>query len=134
MMEVLAPKGDSIHTDLSRSLSISILDQNGNAVSIATNYSHLIEMIIPRDPNMIIPPMILQNVTSLNQSFHMKLINLKQIQSNENVTISVHFQIHPSEKNLSYLFIHQFDRTIQFDHADGLILFCPWSKSLSLFN
>ena len=90
-------------------------------------------MIIPRDPNMIIAPMILQNVTFLNRSFHMKLINLKEIQLHENVTISVHFQIHPLEKNLSYLFIYQFDRSIQFDHVDGLILFCPLSKSLSVF-
>jgi hypothetical protein len=128
MMEVLAPKANAIHTNFSRSVSLSIIDQSGNEIPIETNYSYSIEMIIPRDPNVIISPMILQNITSLNQPYHMKVINLKEIQSNENLTNSIHFEIHPLTKNRSFLFIYQFDRSIQFDHLDRWILFCPSSK------
>ena len=123
MMELLAPYGNSINTNLSRSISLTILDYNGNKISIETNNSHLIEIIIPRDPNLIIPPMILQNVISLNQSYHMKLIQL-----NQSLTVSIHFDIHPLKKNLSYLFIYQFDQLLQCDQLDGSILFCPSSK------
>ena len=58
MMEPLASFGNSkvqSNTNLSRSISLSILDQNGNEISIQTNLSHPIEIIIPRDPNLIIP-------------------------------------------------------------------------------
>jgi hypothetical protein len=77
--------------------------------------------------------MIEQNVTSYNQSFYFKIIHLKQIQPNENLTISIHFQIHPLNKNLSYLFIYSFDHLSPMDQFDGWTLFCPLSKSDRLF-
>ena len=40
-------------TNLSRLISLSILDQDGNEISIRTNP---FEIIIPRDPNVHIPP------------------------------------------------------------------------------
>ena len=60
-MEPLAIYGRSqieSNTNLSRSLSISILDEKGNEVPFETN-SDSIEFFIPRDPNLRIPPMIL---------------------------------------------------------------------------
>ena len=65
-----------------------------------------IEFIIPRDPNLIIPSMILQNVTSINSS-HNLLFNLHYInitQSN-NLSISVHFEMQSFEFK-SCLFIN----------------------------
>jgi hypothetical protein len=58
-VEPLASFGNSksqSHTNLSRSVSLSILDLNENEVAI--------EIIIPQDPNFIIPKMIVQNVIS----------------------------------------------------------------------
>lgn len=115
-------------------MSLSLLDRHGNAVQIEGNDRYVTEIIIPRDPNIIIPPMTEQNVTFLNQSFHIKLMDLKEIQPDEDQTISIHFEIHPFEKNLSYVFIYQFDRSIQSDHVDGLILFCPLSELSSSSN
>ena len=60
----------------------------------------------------------------------MKLIDLEVIQFNEDLTKSIHFEIHPVEKNPSYVFVYQFDRSSPFDHVDRLILFCPSSETL----
>ena len=113
MMQPLASSGNSTsqsNTNLSTSISLSILDQNGNEISIETNHSHPIELFIPRDPTFIISPMILQNVTSTphNQSFNIHYVNITSI-----LPISVHFQIHPLDTNLAYLFIYKFDQIPQ---------------------
>jgi hypothetical protein len=132
-LDALAPFGNSLsNTSLSRSLSRSILNENGNEISIKTN--NLIELIIPRDPNLIFPEMISQNVTNLNQSFYFKLINLKELKSNKNLTISIHFEIEPLNLSVGYLFVYQFDKPIQFNKLDGKHLFCPFSKFLFFEN
>ncbi len=97
MIKPLASFGTSqSYTNLSRSISLSILDQNGNPIPVEIDLNHPIEILIPRDPNLILPPMIPQDVLSLNQSFHSKFLDLKQLQSNRNLTISIHFEIHQS--------------------------------------
>jgi hypothetical protein len=121
MMERLAPAGRSrSNTNYSRSVSFTIFDQSLNEIPVKTNSNKSIQIIIPRDPNLTIPPMILQNVT--NKTSYMKLIDLKQNQPNENLTVSIHFQFHPSNTNLSYLFFYQFD---QLSRTHGTNLFCP---------
>ncbi len=135
MMEPLAPFGNSksqSNTNLSTLMSLSILDQYGNEVSIQTNASHPIEIIIPRDPNLIIPPMILQNVTSMNSTPHNQLFNLNYLNITSSLPISVHFEMHPLNLSLAYLFIYKFDQTPQLNSSinqiDGWTLFCPSSK------
>jgi hypothetical protein len=124
MMERLAPTGSSrSNTNYSRSISFAILDQNLNEIPVKTDLNKPIQMIIPRDPNLTIPPMISQNVT--NKTLYIKQIDLKQNQPNENLTISIHFQFHPSNTNLSYLFFYQFDQLSQIHRSN---LFCPSSK------
>ncbi len=54
------------NTNLSRSMSLTILNENGDEVLIETNFTHPIELIIPRDPTFTLPPMSLQNVISTN--------------------------------------------------------------------
>jgi hypothetical protein len=134
-MEPLAPFGNSksqSNTNLSTLMSLSILDQYGNEVSIQTNASHPIEIIIPRDPNLIIPPMILQNVTSMNSTPHNQLFNLNYLNITSSLPISVHFEMHPLNLSLAYLFIYKFDQTPQLNSSinqiDGWTLFCPSSK------
>ena len=100
-MEPLAVYGKSLietNTNLSRSLSISILDEKGNEIPFETN-SNPIEFFIPRDPNLRIPPMILTNKT-----FHS--LNLTT-----DLPISIHFEI---KANFSYRFVYKFDRQTNF--------------------
>jgi len=114
------------NTNLSRSISFSILDQNGNEVLIETNSTNPIELIIPRDPNLIIPSMILQNVTSTP---HYQLFNLHYVNITSTLPISVHLEIHPLDATIGYLLIYKFDGIPQLNQSDGWTLFCPSSKS-----
>jgi hypothetical protein len=140
-MEPLASFGNSTsqpNTNVSRSITLSISDQNGNELSIETNENDFIEIIIPRDPNVIISPMILQNVISMNSIPHNQLFDLHYINITNTFTISVHFEIHSLNTNLAYLFIYKFDQTPQLNSSinqiDGWTLFCPSGKfSFDLF-
>ena len=130
-MQPLASTGSHSHsqTNLSTSVSLSLFDRDGNEILIQTTSEQSIELIIPRDPNIIIPPMTLQNVTSLqnhNRSFHYHFVNITR---NDNLTVSFHFEIYPY--NRSYWFIFKFDDVPHLNQPiDGWTLFCPWSKGL----
>jgi hypothetical protein len=133
-LELIPPFANSkSFTNLSRSLSISIRSQSDLEMSLKTNEKSLIELIISRDPNLFIPSMILQNVLYHNQPFHYKYIDLNQLKPNENLTVSIHFQIQSENKSLSYFFIYQYDHPIQFDRLDGSLFFCPSSIFSVLF-
>jgi hypothetical protein len=120
------------NTNLSRSMSLTILDENGDEVSIETNLTHPIELIIPRDPTLILPSMSLQNVISTNFTLHNQIFNLHYINITSTLTISVHFEIHSLNPNVGYLFIYKFDSSPQLNSSinqiDGWTLFCPSSK------
>jgi hypothetical protein len=106
---------------------LSIFDENDKDLSIE---NHFVELLIPRDPNLEIPPMILQNVTLLNRTSYLKLIHFKDFQLNEKFAFSIHFQILPVKKNISYLFSYQFD---QINSINRTILFCSESKIFVCF-
>ena len=127
-MNPLASSGDSkgqSNTNLSRSISLSMLDQNGNEIFFTTNSMRL---IIPRDPNLLLPSMNLQNVTSINSTNHNLIFNLHYINITTVLPISVHIEIHPLNTSLSYLFIYKFDETpllnSSMNSIDGWTLFC----------
>ena len=135
MMQPLASADQSSsqsNTNLSRSISLSLLDQHGNEILIQTNLTHPIELIIPRDPNTIIPSMTLQNVSSFNSTPHYQLFNLHYINITTILPISVHFEMHPLNTSLGYLFIYKFDTSpilnSTINEIDGWTLFCPSSK------
>ena len=110
-------------TNLSRSLSLTIFDQNGKEMEIRTNR---IELFIPRDPNWLIPPMFLQNVTENNsKDLFIKYHQLSLSTTNRKLTFSIHLEVHPINKNLSYFFMYQFDTQPQFQSIDQWIFFCP---------
>ena len=73
------------NTNLSTTISLSILDQDGNEISFHTN---AIRLIIPRDPNLIIPAMALQDVTSINSTIHNLSFNLHYISISSSLPIS----------------------------------------------
>ena len=137
MMEPLASFGNSkssSNTNVSRSISLSILDQNGNEISVQTDPDHPIEIIIPRDPNLIIPSMNLQNVTSMNATPHNQLFHLHYLNLTTSLPVSVHVEIQPLNTSLGYLFIYRLDQIPLLNSSinliDGWALFCPSSRSV----
>ena len=137
MMQPLALADQSqsqSNTNLSTSISLSIIDQNGNEISIPTTLDHPYRFLIPRDPNIVIPSMTLQNVTSFNLTPHHLLFNLHHVdilQSN-NRTVSVHIEIQPLKTSVAYLMIYRFDSSPQLNSSinqiDGWSLLCPTSE------
>jgi len=139
MMQPLAlsdSTGLRSNTNLSTSISLTILDRNGNEISFDTTVDQPIELIIPRDSNLIIPSMTLQNVTSMNVTPHNLLFNfhfikMPQTQWNNNRTFSLIFEMQPLNKNLGYLLIYRFDNLPQLNSSinqiDGWSLLCPLS-------
>ena len=131
-MQPLASAGTSrsqSNTNLSTSVALSLFDANGNEVAVRADPDHPIELIIPRDPNRVIPPMTLQNVTPLADSPHRQLFNLHFINITSQLPISVHFEMRPLNPTLAYLIIYRFDTTPQLNSSinliDGWTSFCP---------
>ncbi|CAF1417136.1 unnamed protein product [Adineta steineri] len=130
-VDPLASFGNFQNTNLSRSVSLSIIDQNGNDVSFQAHQNNPIQLIIPRDPNVLIPSMYLQNVTSINSTMNNLLFNYHYINITSSLPISVHFEIHSLNRSLAYLFIYKFDQTPQLNSSinliDGWTIFCPYN-------
>lgn len=105
---------NTIMTNYSRSISLSILNEH----EIETSFSTPIEFVIPRDRNFEIPPMIFENSTS----FRLYYLNITK-----DLPISIHFEIQPSNSNSSYFLIYRFDQLPIYNssmkHIDGWTLF-----------
>ena len=100
--------------------------------------THPIQFIIPRDPNTRLPPMIVQNVTSMNNDAHRLIFNLHYLavpSTSPFVTDSMHIEMQPLNTALAYLFVYRFDTSPQmnstFRQIDGWSLLCPSSNHLS---
>ncbi|CAF1016276.1 unnamed protein product [Rotaria sordida] len=133
-MHSLAPAGasqSSANTNMSTAISLSLLDISGKEVSIHASDKQPIEFFIPRDPNFILPKRILQNVTSKSNEelFYLTVIHTNEFITNNNLTMSVHFEIRPLDRSLGYIFIYKFDGTPYLNSSkkniDGWSLFCP---------
>ena len=128
------------NTNVSRSISFSILDRDGNEVAVQTDPSLPIEILIPRDENLLVPPLIVQNVTASSliahaQTFNLHFTNLSTMTS----SFSIHLQLHPlSTINLSYLLIYKFDQSPRLNSSisdiDGWSLFCSSSLYTHFLN
>lgn len=98
-------KNNRSYTNMSRSFSFSIFDENGNE----KNTTNRMEFFIQRDPNMNNGLLFYQNVTGLKYYlFNYYLINLTR--ENKNLTYSTHLELYPIDFSLSYLVIYQFDK------------------------
>ena len=125
-LEPLPSVGSSVlSTNLSRLISFTWLDHRGNAIPLLTDVDHPFEIVIPRDPSLIIPPMSLVNVIG-QRGFHFYSLDLTPFSS-------IHFDIHPLNINLSYVFIYRFDRAPILNSSqpqiDGWTIFFPSSKT-----
>lgn len=139
MMEPLAAFGNSkirSNTNLSRTISFSILDANQKEVAVQTDGNTSIEIVIPRDPNLSIPPLLLHNVTALNSSAHNLTLHFHHFVVNVSLPVSVHWEMEPLNTSLAYLFVYRFDQLPQLNEStsniDGWTLFCPSGESPSL--
>lgn len=114
-------------TNLSRSISFSILDRVGNEISPLSNkVNDRTEVIIPRDPNAIIPPMTLQNVTDTTDQHHFFYLHHVALSSlTPNLSVSVHLEMHPLNVTLAYAFIYRFDHSPQMNQFDDWTVWCP---------
>ena len=121
-------------TNLSRSVSLSIVNQNGDEISIRKVFDSSIELFIPRDPNWMLPAMVLQDVISANAIRHNQLFNFHYVNITSSLSISVHLEMRPLNISLGYLFIYKFDAMPQLNSSisqiDGWSLFCPSSEFL----
>ena len=122
-------------TNLSRSLSLTLTDEYGREIIV---HSTGIELLIPRDINLVLPPMTLQNVTSMaaghtnTPQFNLHFININQ--PNPNISVSVHIQLRPLNVHIAYLMIYRFDDiprlSSSINQTDGWSLLCPSSEGL----
>ncbi|CAF0739918.1 unnamed protein product [Adineta ricciae] len=110
-IQPLAPIGTSTshaNSNMSTAMSLTLFQSNNVEVPFTTSSDQPIEFFIPRDQNLLIPPLIAQNITS-NFTFH--YIDLNKYVTNSNLTVSLHFEVQPMDLNLSYLFIYRFEQS-----------------------
>ena len=120
------------NTNVSRSVSFSIIERDGKEAAIRADPSHPIEIIIPRDPNLLSLPRFLQNASALSTLPHARTFNLHFVNlSTIAWSFSIHLQLQPLNSSLSYLLIYAFDRSPQLTSSnhdiDGWSLFCSLS-------
>jgi len=122
-IEPLASFANSANTNVSRSISFLLFDSNGKEISL----DYPIEILIPRDPNRILPQMILQNITS--STLHQQIFNLHYVNITTILSISVHIEIEPANSTVAYLLIYKFDQIPQLNQSiyqiDGWSTLCP---------
>ena len=121
--------GDS-RMSSSRSLSIVLLDEKGEKISLKINEDDPLELIIPRDPNLFIPPMFSINVTRINQNlararFYFQTVDFQRTTNDRSV--SFHLEMRPSISNRSYLFVYQLGLITSWKQFNRWKFFCPQS-------
>ena len=118
-------------TNLSRSISLSLLDVDGKRIRLTTRKDDPFELIIPRDPALIIPTMFRHNVTQMetnDTSDARRFFEYYQVQLK--AMSSINLELHPLNINLSYLFVYHFHPSLQ--KIQGWTIFSPQSNSSDL--
>ena len=115
------------------SISLTLVDQDGNELPLQTSSDHPFELWIPRDPQISLPSMVLQNVTSSSDYlFNLHFVNLEKSSS-----ASIHFELQAVQSNLSYFLIYRFDHSPIFNSSmrliDGWTLLCSSSRTICFF-
>ena len=115
----------SSRMNLSRSISFTWLNREGQSLPLFTTLTQPLEIVIPHDPSFILPPLTRQNVTD-HQGFFFHSVNLTPMSS-------IHLEMRPFNVNLSFVFIYRFDRApllnISQPQIDGWTIFSPASNS-----
>ena len=113
---------------------MNLFDTNGTTLSVK-NLSSPIKIIIPRDPNIILPLMTLQNltgqsvVTSTNNNRQFSLYYVNVTSPTTSLTLSATFEVKSTDAMLGYLLILRFDAVpilnSSMNRTDGYRVFCP---------
>ena len=122
---------------MSRSLSLTLLDSNGEELLIQTSMIDPIEFFISRDPLLIFPSMIFVDVLAMQldtlDQHHRQIFNLYLVNLTTDVSMSLHLDFRALNVNLSYLLIYRFDQSPQLNDSisliDGWTCFCSSLKS-----
>jgi hypothetical protein len=122
---------------MSRSVSLSLFDTDGTTLSV-NNLSSPIKIIIPRDSNLLLSPMTLQNVTgqtvstTANNNRQFSLFYVNVTSSTPSLTLSATFELKSENLALGYMIIFRFDAipvlNSSMNQTDGYQVFCPIGK------
>ncbi|CAF3768567.1 unnamed protein product [Rotaria magnacalcarata] len=106
-------------------VSLTLHDQYGKIMNIK-NTTDPFEIVIPRKTNTIMPPMFREKVTLSPTNFKFKFYSIN-LTHDVNLSISLHIDIEPENKDLSYLFIIRFNGAPNYeaDLIDDWKLMCP---------
>ncbi|UJR18466.1 hypothetical protein I4U23_005372, partial [Adineta vaga] len=133
-LDRLASYEKNSNTNLSTMISLSILGQNGNEIPFQTTKQNPIRIIIPRDSNIQIPPMIYHNVSSFNSTPHNQTFHYHYVNISSRLPISIHIEFEPLDHNISYLLMYKFDQFTQLNNSDGWNLFCYQKNYLQFID
>ena len=124
------------NTNLSTSISLTLVNEDGTAVLFNVDATQPIELFIPRDPNSVVSLLDWERKTASNGSnrtMHMHFLNLTR---KGDLEVSVHLEIRPLVQSTAYWLIYRFDDPPQINSTinltDGWSLLCPFRKTLSL--
>jgi hypothetical protein len=144
-VEPLAAFGDgtaTLSTNLSRSISLTLTGNDGDELPLisTTSDDDRFHIWIPHDPNISIPPMALQNVTTTsngsNTTHHLQFnYHFFSLKSKAQTNISAHVEFRSLNTNSSgYLLIYRFDVAPRLNSSmkdiDGWSIICPLGKRL----
>ncbi len=109
-------------------MTFSILDDEDHELEINATDDSPIEMFIPRDINVPIPTFLGESMTHVippesgtsryNRQFFIYYVNITQI--NPNLTVSIHFELKPVSRNISYFMIYKLDEIPAYNSTDKL--------------
>lgn len=128
-------------TNLSTSISLSFVNENGIDVPFEIGQNQLIELFIPRDPNTVASTTTWIEKSSRNATGQIIQSHLVPIHRESNLEFAVNFEIRPSQRPIAYWLVYRFDFPPHMYPSsaplvDGWTLFCPTSNthlSLRLF-
>ena len=117
---------------LSQAISISFSDNNGNEIEM-NNSSKLIDLWIPRDPNIKKSNFVFVNATKRsNTTNESQLLPIGITSTFQNS--SIHLQILPLNASVGYIVLLKFNMTprinLTFQDYDSWRMFCPSGKIL----
>jgi hypothetical protein len=119
---------------MSRSVTLTILAPNGTTISL-NNLPSPIQLIIPRDVNLIVPTMTLENITGQtvsiiannNRQFSLYYVNVTS--PTASLTLSATFEFKSDNSAVGFMVIYRFDAIPIFNSTvnqkDGYKVFCP---------
>lgn len=119
---------------MSRSVSLNLFDTDGTKLRVQ-NLASPIKITIPRDPNLLLPSMTLQNltgqsfVTSSNNNRQFSLYYVNVTSPSASLTLSATFEFKSSNLMLGYVLIFRFDAipvlNSSMNRTDGYRVLCP---------